>query len=67
VVLFLAPLGAGLWLELPWQTQTGFMLAFAFIIATYGYDVQRRRRAEEMRRSTRRILEERRARERELW
>jgi hypothetical protein len=63
--LFLTPLGAGLWLELPGLTSAGFLLVFVFILATYGYDVQRWERREEVQRNMRRILAERRARERE--
>jgi hypothetical protein len=60
--LSLAPLGAGLLLELPWLTHAGFLLAFLFILATYGYDVQRWKRREEVQPNMRRILDERRAR-----
>jgi hypothetical protein len=63
--LFLAPLGAGLLLELRWLTHAGFLPAFLFILAIYGCDVRRWQREQEVQRNMRRNLAERRARERE--
>jgi hypothetical protein len=64
-VLALAPLCAGWWREVDWLTHAGFLLVFLFILATYGTDVQRWKRQQEVQRNMRRIQEQRRARERE--
>jgi len=46
-----APLFIGLWPDLRWLTQVGFILVFVFILACYGFTMeQERHRREEQER-----------------
>ena len=56
---FAAPLAAGLWLEIGWLTQTGFIVLFVFILGLWGHEWQRMQRHREVRENMRRILAER--------
>jgi hypothetical protein len=59
VAVFPVPLELGLWLEIGWLTQLGFIVLFVFLLALYGAIWQRLQRRREVWESKRRILQER--------